>query len=959
MRTLFHLYALSGLFSLAYQVCWLRHFTDRFGSSTFTFVLVLCCFIGGLGAGALASERVTGIFRARLRGRSDLAVYGAVEVAIALSVLLTFVESLLPVSILGAFPYRAVDGIFEPTLAYQAAKVPIAALSILVPCFLMGVTFPLLCNVFVERRRFPAALYAWNTLGACTAVLLCEWVLIRYLGTDATLVAVLLANLGLGLYFVARGGALLERCRGEAPEPVATAGRATDERPSGGTLLAVACLSGFLSGAIEADAFRRIHFIQVYNGAAMAYVSFWSILAIFVGSWLVDALRGLRLVHLKAIALAGFGVYLATTRLGLNAISRWMHSYAGTVELGTSFDPEGTLRILGVIWLAVGCAVFPTYLCLSLFLPYACNQAQAQGRHLGRLYGWNTVAFLLGMIAFSSIAPQVNLFYAFELLTMVFGVLVAVLLLLSPRGPFRKALAGAAGVAIVAATLQASREFQHDYFPEGTALHSAQIRALKGSAGFSTFVAELPAGDAVFLDTGQMSGTAKRSRAYMKLMAHLPLLANPEPRQALLICFGVGNTGSALAKHASMTRIDMVDLNRNIIETSPEFAFFNDRVFADPRVRLVHDDGRAFLNVTDQRYDLITSEPPPPLMHGISRLYSAEYYAAALEHLTPRGAMSQWLPIYQMPPAAADYILRTFVQAFPHVVLVTGWDTELVLIGSPSPLDWAEAARRFDADPRVRADLHDIGVPGPEHMIARIVMTDAQLRERFGHGEVVSDQHNQLGSYWATPQGHDLPLEPARVFELLPADLLDGPLDLRSAYASADALLRVVPDFPLDSLASAFPGVEWDEIARLNRSAEEKIGRGAPVEALADLERSLALLPSQLSIYQKLGGYFLQAGLPDSGLAWIERGLALFPDVQDLRLTKAAALQRMGRVQDAAAELQIVLTANPRCFDAHTMMGELMVSANRSDLARQHLQAALELKPMARGLRQRLKALRP
>ena len=66
-RAVLALYAASGLFSLGYQVVWLRHFVDRFGSSTFTFVLVICGFIGGLGLCAIR-ERLT-----QLGGEMDIA----------------------------------------------------------------------------------------------------------------------------------------------------------------------------------------------------------------------------------------------------------------------------------------------------------------------------------------------------------------------------------------------------------------------------------------------------------------------------------------------------------------------------------------------------------------------------------------------------------------------------------------------------------------------------------------------------------------------------------------------------------------------------------------------------------------------------------------------------------------------------------------------------------------------
>ena len=63
MRRVFLLYALSDFISLGYQVAWFRILVDWFGSTNLTFVLVVCNFIGGLGGGALLSERITRLLR--------------------------------------------------------------------------------------------------------------------------------------------------------------------------------------------------------------------------------------------------------------------------------------------------------------------------------------------------------------------------------------------------------------------------------------------------------------------------------------------------------------------------------------------------------------------------------------------------------------------------------------------------------------------------------------------------------------------------------------------------------------------------------------------------------------------------------------------------------------------------------------------------------------------------------
>ena len=987
MRILLLCYAISGLLSLGYQVVWLRHFVDRFGSSTFTFVLVICCFIAGLGAGALFSRPVSNALRRAMPRAGNLQIYGMFEILISITVLLVYIESLIPADLMGTFPYALKNGIYEPLLSYQLLKIPLAVLSVAVPCFFMGVTYPLLCNVFVERARFPSSLYAWNTLGACTSVLLCEWVLLRHFGTSVTLVAMIGANVLLGLFFLAKGRPIEKRCKaeppdeelenttslpaaaGNAPAAAGNAPAAAGNTPSKaavplayGILIAGAVISGFLSGALEADAFRRIHFVQIYNGSAMAFVSFWAIASIFLASRLVHRCVRWRLVHLKAWALVGLGLFLLVTNYLLSPVAGWLQEFSSTSAERFSIDQDGSLVINLAVFAVTGLAVFPSYFCISLLLPFLCNAGQKQGRHLGRIYGFNTIAFLAGMIVFSWVAPSVNMFFAFKLLTLTFAIMVVFLLLLKRSGKLLAAQSLAALGAVAVAAYFTPAEFDHDFFRPSDRLFKTKTRCLKGSTGFSTFVAEFPHGDAVFLDSSQMSDTGPQAKRYMKLMTHFPLLAQEKPRTALLICFGVGNTGGAIAKHSCLERIDVVDLSRNIMETAPEFAFHNDRVFDDSRLRQIHDDGRSFLGVTDERYDLITSEPPPPLMHGISRLYSLEYYEDVVEHLTPKGCMTQWLPIYQMPPKAGRLIVATFVRAFPYALLITGFDREFILVGSKSPIDLATIADRFDSDPRVRGDLYDISVPTPAHLLARIVMTDADLRKLYGSGEVVTDQKNLLSSFWPGGRVLNFPYSPRAVLGTVSASMAIAEPDLQKIFTDLKELRRYVPDFPAELLANvrepsgtvAGTEIDWIGLKKLNLQAEKTLRQGRVREGLGLFGNSTARNPMQMDVYLSLGWNLLDLKRPGAAAQWFAKCAALFPEYQEGYYFSGLALGQAGRIDEAVASLRKALDLNPLYFEALVVLGKIMGQKGSRAEAVANLQRALELKPMADDVRRAL-----
>ena len=217
IRLVYFFYAVSGLISLGYQVCWFRIFVDRIGSANLTFALVVINFIGALGIGSMASRPVTRVLSRGLRLGHPLKVYGALEVLIATAVGLTLALRWLPHDLLGSFPYRLHHGVYYPTILYSLFKITLATLVIFIPCFFMGVTFPLLCNAFGEDDRFPSALYACNTLGACGGILAGVFLFLPWLGHNRTLVLLMALNFAIGFFFLLRGHPALSPHSSQSP----------------------------------------------------------------------------------------------------------------------------------------------------------------------------------------------------------------------------------------------------------------------------------------------------------------------------------------------------------------------------------------------------------------------------------------------------------------------------------------------------------------------------------------------------------------------------------------------------------------------------------------------------------------------------------------------------------------------------------------------------------------------
>ena len=120
-----------------------------------------------------------------------------------------------------------------------------------------------------------------------------------------------------------------------------------------------------------------------------------------------------------------------------------------------------------------------------------------------------------------------------------------------------------------------------------------------------------------------------------KAMAHLPLIAHGEAEDTLVVCLGMGTTlRSALAYGG---RVDVVELVPQVVDAYDRFYPDRDRVLNNPRTRVLVNDGRNFLMMTDKKYDVITIDPPPPIdSSGVNNLYSREFLQLVRDHLKPR-----------------------------------------------------------------------------------------------------------------------------------------------------------------------------------------------------------------------------------------------------------------------------------------------------------------------------------
>lgn len=597
-----------------------------------------------------------------------------------------------------------------------------------IPSFLMGTTFPYLCSLFPAEPRLPSRLYAANTLGASLAVLGTEFFGITRLGWLGCLSAAVLGNVALGLWFWRYRPSPLEPA---TPPPETNREAGVEEIPSS----IPAVVSGWLCGGIQALAFAFVRLTLGSSRAEYAFLTFFAILGIFIASAAVHRLRPSRRL-LQAAAAGGlavaFGVWLVEPKMSESLVVFGVRGLA-------SLDADTAAFLVCALTMAA--VLLVPYASWSTFLPDLCDRLQARGRSVARTCGVNTLAFLLAVLLFGWVLPNVNFFFA----ARVFAVsAVAALLLVAAEtlGARRRAtLAALAGAAVVtlAAFLLMPRSPEMRLLG-GLSASEKRVEAWRGTPQHFFWIRpESDGSKSLMFDQHSMTASHRSGQTYMRAMAHLPLLLHESPRRALLICFGVGLTADAIRMHPSIERLDVVDLNPTVFALNRHFDAFNGHVLGDPRIRLFGADGRRFLRLSRDSYDFVTMEPPPPLQPGISRLYSSEYYSSVKARLAPGGIVSQWLPESQFDEDANRLVVDTFVRAFPETMLFVGYGRELILVGSERPFDFGRVARSWTRSPEVVRDLARFGLDRPSRLLATIMRLSGGLQRDFGEGAVIED----------------------------------------------------------------------------------------------------------------------------------------------------------------------------------------------------------------------------
>ena len=154
-----------------------------------------------------------------------------------------------------------------------------------------------------------------------------------------------------------------------------------------------------------------------------------------------------------------------------------------------------------------------------------------------------------------------------------------------------------------------------------------------------------------------------------------PYLRLPNNQLGDVLIVGAGSGSDvAIALKKGARRVDAVDIDPRILQIGRQNNI--DRPYADPRVTTHVNDGRAFLQSTDRKYDLILFALPDSLtlVSGASQirlesfLFTQEALQSVRDHLKPGGAFAMYN--YYRENWLIDRLAGTVASAFGHAPCV-------------------------------------------------------------------------------------------------------------------------------------------------------------------------------------------------------------------------------------------------------------------------------------------------
>lgn len=624
-RSLFLLYFISGLTSLAYEVLWARMLSLQFGVSIFGVAITVSTFMLGLGLGSLVGARW---FR---RLGSPLKFFALFELGVAIMALLT------PWLLQQLEPALALLAQVTDLGTWYALQFMAVAVILFIPAFLMGAGFPMVLRVVGVNHV--GKVYGINTLGAALGALL-PLLLLPTLGwVDA-------------MRFVAICGAVVALCAWllYSKSPVNQSAPVEQATVPGFDVASLITYAGIGAAAIILEvAWTRLF--------GMLLLRTEYVLALILAVFLLGMALGSLITHRLQHHIIGTALPLLVCSFGLAGLwlTPWLLNKMAVLEaesLPLAILQQGTAVVL---------LTLPVTLCLGAWLPWLTRKLRSNSTAGSMLYGANAVGGAVGgLLAAFVLTPTVGSSAAVVIASLM-------MLALGLRWSENRRAWLALPLFVLLAIPIWNMPSVSMLLPQAYA-HSRDL-AYREDAVNITHVVERESGERLLLaDLQRMDASSDPTAVEVqKNQTRLPLLLHHYPKSVLFLGLGTGISAAGSLAYPDLQRT-AVELSQGAIEAAASwFAPVNGDVSV--YMNVVRDDARRFLMGSRQNYDVIIGDLFHPDLVGRSALLSVQQFQRAKQRLAEKGLFVQWLALNQFDKESLEIVLRSFQKVFPQAVL--------------------------------------------------------------------------------------------------------------------------------------------------------------------------------------------------------------------------------------------------------------------------------------------------
>ncbi|CAN5396927.1 fused MFS/spermidine synthase [soil metagenome] len=717
---------ISGFAALIYELCWQRLLLRILGSTLPAVTLVLCVFMTGLATGCFLSGKFV------KRVGNPLLAYGSLELVIGLFGLLSlWLFDNQPASLVSFYDSATtqllglsnVDS-FEPFNSLFWCRAFYASVLLLVPTAAMGATFPLVSKFLEQTTRDKnnqGTAYLVNLVGASLGTICAGFFLMPNFGLT---ISVVTASILSGLVF----GLLFMQCRSlrqiEQKEQSQLLG------DSWRTLAPVAfavLVNGAVGISLEVVWSRLFSLLVGSSTYSVASVFAVSIIGLALGTFIFqrvgDRVRSHKLWLAVLFCLIAICLYLD---LWLIQLMPWLFNLNHELlSKSNSFVGYLLERIFVISLVVLPGSIF----CGGVF-PIALQSMAEQGVRkniLGLLYTCSSIGSVIGAACAGFLfVPLLGRMFTSGMestICLIIGIeicfassLIAVsssrrLLIVAPlvllallfyRPAWNKALISSGIPFLSLPTRAATTKEIFDRVLSDSA-HNKLLFYREGLNTTVTVSANIPQNIVYLKNDGKVEAALPfdldRTADSSDLTTHfmlgkLPVSMNSAAQKNVFVVgLGSGATCGGALDESSVKKLKIAEIEPTIFEIQHYFepangAPLRPQWLASGRVVPFCGDARMSLNFSNEKYDVIISQPAEPWISGSSDLYTTEFWRIARARLNQHGCFCQWIQLYAIDPEFLAVLLRTFQNVFPNTyVYHYPHAGEIILLGTMQPLD--------------------------------------------------------------------------------------------------------------------------------------------------------------------------------------------------------------------------------------------------------------------------------